>query len=234
MWRSINAIKTNCRVCSTEQMTVAAIVFDMDGVLVDTEHVWNEIKQAFTDEVGGTWLDEAQHRMMGMSSLEWSQYMATELKIAMTPAQINDGVVERLLARYETELEPIPGAVDAVRRVSKDVPIAIASSSNRSIIDAVIARLGIADCFTVTVSSEEVAAGKPSPDVYLEATRRLGIDATQCAAVEDSSNGLRAAAAAGMYVVAYPNAQYPPTQEAVDLARLVLTSLDELNVDKLV
>ena len=167
--------------------------------------------------------------MMGMSSTEWSRYMRDELGLADSPEQINDEVVRRMLVRYRKNLPLIDGAVAAVERLAAELRLAVASSSNRPLIEAVLEQAGIAERFETTVSSEEVARGKPAPDVYLEAARRLGVEATRCTAVEDSSNGLRAAAAAGMRVVALPNRRYPPEPDALALADVVLGSLDELS-----
>jgi HAD superfamily hydrolase (TIGR01509 family) len=166
--------------------------------------------------------------MMGMSSIEWSRYMHDELGLRESPEEINDEVVRRMLERYRSELPLLDGAVEAVRSLARSYPLAVASSSNRPLIDAVLETAGIARCFVATVSSEEVPRGKPSPDVYLEAARRLGVPAVDCAAVEDSANGIRSAKAAGMLVIAYPNEHYPPEAEALALADAVIGSLGEL------
>jgi HAD superfamily hydrolase (TIGR01509 family) len=207
---------------------IEAVVFDLDGVIVDSEQVWDDVREQLAKERGGRWHEGAQADMMGMSSPEWSAYMHDEIGLADTPQEINDEVVRRLLARYRESLPLIDGAVDAVRRVAPEFALGVASSSNRPIIDAVLATAGIADLFAVTVSSEEVARGKPAPDVYLEAARRLGVAPASCAAVEDSSNGLRSAHAAGMRVLALPNAHYPPAPDALALADVVLASPGEL------
>jgi HAD superfamily hydrolase (TIGR01509 family) len=154
--------------------------------------------------------------------------MHDELGIAQGPREINAEVVRRMLVRYEAELPLVEGAVDAVRALSASVPLAIASSSNRPLIDAVLAASGMAHCFAATVSSEEVARGKPSPDVYLEAAARLGIPPERCVAIEDSANGIRAAVRAQMSVIAYPNRRYPPDADALFLADAVIDSLAEL------
>jgi HAD superfamily hydrolase (TIGR01509 family) len=207
---------------------VAAVVFDMDGVIVDSEQVWDEVREELVADWSGRYSSEAQRAMMGMSSPEWSAYMHDELGLAQSPDEINDEVVRRMLERYRSDLPLLDGAVDAVRSLAGSYPLAVASSSNRPLIDAVLETAGIAQCFAATVSSEEVPRGKPSPDVYLEAARRLGVPAADCAAVEDSANGIRAARAAGMVVVAYPNAHYPPDDEALGLADVVVGELGEL------
>jgi HAD superfamily hydrolase (TIGR01509 family) len=206
----------------------AAVVFDMDGVLVETEEVWDAVRQQLVTERGGRWSPEAHTAMMGMSSPEWSRYLAQELGVPMTPEAINQEVVERISARYAAALPLHEGAVEVVRALAGRWPLGLASSSNRPVIDLVLELAGLADCFRATVSSEEVARGKPAPDVYLEAAARLGVAPATCVAVEDSASGLRSAAAAGMRVVAVPNRAYPPPPEVVGAADLVLGDLREL------
>jgi HAD superfamily hydrolase (TIGR01509 family) len=209
---------------------IHAVVFDMDGVLVDTEHLWDEVRERLTEDWGGRYTPEAQEAMMGMSSPEWSHYLHETVGLREQPEQINAEVVRRMLERYERDLPVIPGAQGAVRRLADaGLRLALASSSNRVLIDAVLQRLDLASSFTVTVSSEEVARGKPAPDVYLEAARRLEVEPPACAAVEDSASGIGAAHAAGMRVLAYPNRHYPPSADTLALADVVLDSLEELD-----
>ena len=166
--------------------------------------------------------------MMGMSSPEWSAYMAEQLGVPGTPEQINADIVERMLARYGASPPLIDGAVAAVRDVADRWPVAIASSSNVELIEVVLASAGLAAVVSETVSSEQVARGKPAPDVYLEAARRLGATPAGCAAVEDSHNGIRSAKAAGMLVFAIPNLHYPPGDDSLGAADVVLASITEL------
>jgi HAD superfamily hydrolase (TIGR01509 family) len=166
--------------------------------------------------------------MQGMSSVEWSRYMADELGVARDAETISHEVAEKVADEYRRELPLLPGAADAVRALGARWTLGLASSANRTLIDLVLAESGLAPCFAATVSSEEVARGKPAPDVYLEAAARLGVEPSACAAVEDSSNGLRAAAAAGMRVVAVPNRAYPPAADALALAAVVLDEIGEL------
>jgi HAD superfamily hydrolase (TIGR01509 family) len=210
---------------------IAAVVFDLDGVLVDSESVWDAARREVVARCGGRWRADATRAMMGMSSPEWSRYMHDQLDVPLEPEEINELVVASLLDQYRHRLPLLPGAVATVRRLADRWPLGLASSANRPVIDAVLERAGITDCFAVTVSGEEVAAGKPAPDVYLTAARRLGVDPAYAAAVEDSTNGLRAAAAAGMVVIASPNREYPPEPDALALAALVVESLDELTPD---
>lgn len=204
-------------------------MFDMDGVLVDSEHVWDEARESLARERGGRWHDGAQRDMMGMSSLEWSVYMHETIGLSEPPEEISDEVVRRLEAIYREKLPIYPGAVEAVERLATEWPLAVASSSNRPLIDLVLELSALERFFSATVSSEEVARGKPAPDVYEEAARRLGVDPKRCAAVEDSENGIRSAKAAGMRVIAIPNPRYPPGDGALTLADAVIRSITELD-----
>jgi HAD superfamily hydrolase (TIGR01509 family) len=212
---------------------IRAVVFDLDGVLVDSERLWDEVREQLARERGGRWHDRAQADMMGMSSTEWSRYMHDVIGLAESPAEINAEVVQRLLGRYRESLPLLPRAVEAVERLAAVWPLGLASSSNRPVIDAVLEQAGIAPYFRATVSSEEVEHGKPAPDVYLEAARRLDVDPAACAAVEDSRNGIRSARAAGMRVIAIPNPHYPPSEDVLALADVVCDSLDELTPERI-
>ena len=212
---------------------IEAVVFDMDGVLVDTEHLWDDVREALTEEWGGRYTLEAQEAMMGMSSHEWSRYLHETVGLREPPEVINDEVVRRMLERYETDLPVVPGGPEAVRPLAQaGFHLAVASSSNRPLIDAVLRRLGLTELFEATVSSEEVGRGKPAPDVYLEAARRLGVEPGDSVAIEDSASGIRAAHAAGMHVAAYPNRHYPPSDGVLGLADVMLGSLDELTPER--
>jgi len=195
-----------------------AVVLDLDGVLVDSEERWDEARRELVADRGGTWTDEATHAMLGMSSREWSVYVRDELGVAMEPDAISDAVVERLIAGYRRELPLLPGAVEAVRRLGEHWPLGLASSSNAPVIALVLERTGLDAVIRVWLSSEEVPRGKPAPDVYLEVARRLGVEPARCVAVEDSTNGIRSAHAAGMAVVAVPMRAFPPAPEALALA----------------
>jgi HAD superfamily hydrolase (TIGR01509 family) len=208
---------------------IEAVVFDLDGVLIDSEHVWDEVREELAHERGGRWHDRAQADMMGMSAPEWSLYMHDIIGLAESPEKIDAEVVKRMQARYAQKLPLVDGAVAAVRRLAGSFRLALASSSNRPIIDAVLAAAGLEDAFEVTVSSEEVPHGKPAPDVFLEAARRLAIAPERCAAIEDSRNGIRAAHAAGMCVIAIPNRRYPPPEDALAHADVRLGSIQELS-----
>lgn len=205
-----------------------AVVFDLDGVLLQSEEVWDTVRERYVRERGGRYDGEVQRAMMGMSAPEWSRYLHEEAGVPDDADTINRDVVERMLEAYRRELPLLPGAAEVVRRTAAEFPLALASSSNREVFETVLELAGLADCFRTTVSSEEVARGKPAPDVYLEAARRLGVAPERCAAIEDSHAGIRSAKAAGMRVVAIPNASYPPDEEALALADVTVATLDEL------
>src|SRR5438445_8827137 len=201
---------------------ISAVILDLDGVLLDSEQVWDEVREQLVEERGGRWHDQAQTEMMGMSSVEWSRYMRDELGVPDPPDEISAEVVRRLEEVYRKRLPLIDGAQEAVERLAARWPLGLASSSNRELIDLVLELSGLARFFRVTVSSEEVERGKPAPAVYLEARRGLGVPAGCCAAVEDSRNGIRAAKAAGMRVLAIPNPHFPPGEESLALADVTL------------
>jgi HAD superfamily hydrolase (TIGR01509 family) len=206
----------------------SAVIFDLDGVIMDSEQRWNGAKEALVRETGGRWRDEAPTVMMGMSSSEWAAYLRDDLGVPMDVDAISRDVVRRMEDGYREQLPLLPGAGDAVRSLADRWPLGLASSSNREIIDLVLELTGFADAFRVTVSSEEVERGKPAPDVYLEAARRLGAEPARCVAIEDSSNGLRSAGAARMTVIAVPNPHYPPDPDALALAAASVAIVGEV------
>ncbi len=210
-----------------------AVVFDLDGVIVDSEQVWDEVREEYVLETGGTYTASATRDMMGMSSVEWSRYMADELGVPGTPQEINDAIVARMLARYGEAPPLIDGAVAAVRMAAARWPLAVASSSNPELIEVVLRAAGLRELFPVAVSSQDVPRGKPAPDVYLEATRRLGVEPARCVAVEDSHNGIRSAKAAGLRVVAVPNPHFPPDEDALAAADVVVRTVAELTPELL-
>jgi HAD superfamily hydrolase (TIGR01509 family) len=210
---------------------IGAVVFDLDGVILQTEEVWDEVRGGYVVKRGGRYDDAAQRAMMGMSAPEWSRFLHEELGVPVTPEEISTDIVRLMEARYRERLPLISGAREAVERLARRWPLGLASSSNRPLIDAALELSGLDRFFTATVSSEEVARGKPAPDVYLDAARRLGIESERCAAIEDSHSGIRSAKAAAMRVIAIPNPSYPPDPEALATADAVLDSIEELTVE---
>ena len=203
-------------------------MFDMDGVLIDSEPVWEEVRREFVATRGGRWLPDTQDKMMGMSTGEWSAYMAEDLVGGLTAEEVASAVIDSMAARYAEHLPLMPSAVTSVQDLAAHWPLAVASSAPQSLIDVVLDVSGLRPSFRVALSSERVARGKPAPDIYLAVTDQLGIAPGKCAAVEDSSNGLRSAFAAGLAVIAVPHPKYPPAQDALDGAQVILTSLKDL------
>ena len=214
-----------------EAGVIEAVVFDLDGVLIDSEPVWEQVRRRVVAENGGHWDPDTQDRLMGMSTGEWSRYLSEDLDVALTPDEVAHTVVSAMAAAYREHLSLQPGAVDAVTRMSARWPVGLASSSPRSLIETVLEAASLRSSFAVAVSTEEVERGKPAPDVYLTVAERLGVRPRACAAVEDSSNGLRSAAAAGCQVIAMPHPKYPPAPDALASARRVLSGLAELTAD---
>ena len=210
---------------------IEAVVFDLDGVLIDSEPVWEQVRRRVVADHGGHWDPDTQDRLMGMSTGEWSRYLSEDLDVALTPDQVANTVIAAMADRYREHLPLLPGAVGAVTRIAERWPAGLASSSPRSLIETVLDASGLRATFAATVSTEEVARGKPAPDAYLTAAERLRVPPDACAAVEDSSNGLRSAAAAGLTVIAIPHEKYPPAPDALGKARLVLGGLDELTAE---
>ena len=203
-----------------------AVIFDLDGVLVDSERIWDEVRRAVVAEHGGTWRPEATRAMQGMSTPEWATYLVSTLGARLRPGEAASLVVKRMAERYAENPPLIEGAVDVVREVAKRWPVAIASSSPPLLIKGFLDVSGLP--IAVAVSSESVAVGKPAPDVYLHAAKLLGVAAADCAAVEDTTNGLKAALAAGMTVYAVPNPHFPPDPEVLNQVAAVVEKITDL------
>ncbi|MFE9694208.1 HAD family hydrolase [Micromonospora sp. NPDC005806] len=207
---------------------VDAVLFDLDGVIVDSEPVWEEVRRAYVAAHGGTWQPDTQRRLMGMSTGEWAAYLSVELGVDRTAEQVAAEVVAEMTRRYAERVPLIDDADAVVRRMAARWPLGLASSSPTALIAATLAATGLTDAFGATLSTEETARGKPAPDVWLAVAARLGVDPARCVAVEDSSNGVRSAAAAGARVVAVPHGSYPLDPDAEALAAVVLPSIDAL------
>jgi HAD superfamily hydrolase (TIGR01509 family) len=210
---------------------IAAVVFDLDGVLIDSEPVWERVRRELVAERGGKWAADAQRKLMGMSTQEWARYLGEDLGVGLPPAEVASLVIDRMAASYREHLPLLPGAVEAVRRLAARWPLGLASSAPAALIDTVLESSGLRPYFQVTMSTEQVPHGKPAPDIYLAVTSQMGYSAPDCTAIEDSSNGLRSAAAAGLRVIAIPRPQYPPDPDALAAANLVLPSLADLTPD---
>ena len=210
---------------------IEAVVSDLDGVLIDSEPVWEQVRRGLVAERGGHWAADAQKRLMGMSTPEWARYLSEDLGVGLPPDEVAALVTGRMAARYREHIPLLPGAADAVRRLAARWPLGLASSAPATLIQTVLETAGLRSSFQVTMSTEQVPHGKPAPDIYLAVVGRLGVTPASCAAVEDSSNGLRSAAAAGLHVIAIPRPEFPPDPDALAQASLVLPSLDALTPD---
>jgi HAD superfamily hydrolase (TIGR01509 family) len=211
---------------------IAAVAFDLDGTLIESERRWEQARREVAESAGGRWRDDAQPSMMGLSTPEWIAYMQSELGVELDAEGIRTGVLERLQASYRDQLPLIPGAADAVRRLGGRWPLAVASSSPRELIELVLELSRLEDCFAAVVSSAEVARGKPAPDVFLRACELLGVPAQRTVAIEDSGPGVDSAHAAGMPVVLIPGHEFPSPPEVLEAADLVLDSIEQLSVEK--
>jgi len=210
---------------------IEAVVFDLDGVLIDSEPVWEGVRRALVAERGGQWAPDAQRRLMGMSTPEWARYLSEDLGVGLPPDEVAAQVIDRMAASYREHLPLLPGAVEAVHRLAARWPLGLASSAPAVLIETVLAAAALRSYFSVTMSTEQVPRGKPAPDIYLAVAAKLGHVPAACAAVEDSSNGLRSAAAAGLHVIAVPHPKYPPDHDALAAASLVLSHLADLTPD---
>jgi HAD superfamily hydrolase (TIGR01509 family) len=214
------------------QVSVAAVVFDLDGVLVDTEPYWADAKREVTQAHGGRWRDSAPTEMLGMSGPEWSRYMHDELAVPLPPEQIRQEVVESMLRRIRAGVALLDGAREAVAALAERWPLGLASSADRPVIEAVLETTGLARFFKTTVSSDEAGRGKPAPDVYLAAAERLGVPPNEAVAIEDSTNGMRAAKAAGMGLIAIPIAHTPVDPDVLATADVVLEHIRDLTPEQ--
>jgi HAD superfamily hydrolase (TIGR01509 family) len=209
-----------------------AVIFDMDGVLVDSEIWWDDVRREWAAAHTRTWTTADRAAVMGANSEAWARIMRDRLGLPDIPtAEVVRDVVDGVVQRFATRGVPvIDGAVATVRRLETEFTLAVASSAHIDVIDAALAATGLRGAFRAIVSSDEVAHGKPAPDVYLEAARRIGVRPAACLVVEDSLNGVRSGRAAGMTVVLVPNAAVPPLPEAFELADLVLQRLADLDL----
>jgi HAD superfamily hydrolase (TIGR01509 family) len=207
---------------------IEAVIFDLDGVLIDSEPVWEQVRRQVVAEHGGHWADDAQRRLMGMSTPEWARYLSTDLGVGLPPDDVAKLVIDQMADHYRRHLPLMPGATEAVRRLADRWPLGLASSSPAALIDTVLRQASLSALFATTMSTEQVASGKPAPDIYLAVAAGLGIEPATGAAIEDSANGLRSASSAGLAVVAIPHPRYPPGPDALGLASVVLPGLADL------
>ena len=208
---------------------IDAVLFDLDGVLVDTEPWWHEVRVAWAAGHGRSWGMDDSHLCMGLNSREWSEVMRERAGVAEPRLAIEEAIVAALVARYASRPVPlVANAPAAAARIAARVPVAIASSGHPAVIRAAVDASGLASIFSTIVSSDDVPRGKPAPDVYLEAARRLGVSPARCLVIEDSRNGVLAGRAAGARVILVPNLSMPPGPGVAEMADAVLERLSDL------
>jgi len=212
-------------------MPIRAVIFDMDGVLIDSEPVWNRVRVKLAAEHGREWDEESQRACMGRATVDWAKVMLDRLPLNMTIPEVIDLVVNRMVEEYSRHLPLFPGALEAVRGMATNFAVALASGSMTTLINHVLKASGLEQVIPVVVLGDTIPRGKPAPDIYLEAARRLGVSPRDCVGVEDSASGLRALRAAGMKAIAVPSPEYPLLEEILALAHLRLPSLEALTVD---
>jgi HAD superfamily hydrolase (TIGR01509 family) len=212
-------------------MAIDTVIFDLDGVILETEQEWNDVRHEFAAAHGGRWDETDQPAVMGANSMQWAEYMRDQVGVPLPPGEIYKGVVDALRTRYTQHLPLIPGARETIVGLASKFRLGVASSSPVELIEHSLELAGLRHYFGALVSSDEVPKGKPAPDVYLEACRRLDTTPARAAAIEDSSNGLRAAAAAGLAVIAVPNSSFPPAPDALSLADIVVGSISHITGD---
>ncbi len=209
------------------------VVFDLDGLLVDSEPYWNKSRGSIARENGKEWTDKDHRLVNGVNSNEWAQYMIERLELKMTREQVIQEVVDRIASYYIEDTPFLPGAIEAVQMCAKHWQVAIGSGSHLKLIDIVVNNPRIKGCFDLIVSADTVAKGKPSPEIYLEVMKQAGVDATDSICFEDSAFGIQAAYLAGMYVIAVPKKDFPVPDEYLAMADLVIGSLEEVSYELL-
>lgn len=206
------------------------VIFDLDGTLIESEQIWRDVRRAVVVAHGGRWVDGAQEKMIGMRTTEWAHYMHDDLGVALAPQAIAEQVVNAVAQRLVKDVPILPGADEALKRLAAAFPLGLATSAARAVAQTALEATGWNKYFEVVVSADDVAHGKPAPDVYLRAIALMQAHPRQTAAVEDSSNGIRSAYAAQLAVIAIPNHAFPPDPQALALAKRVLTNIGELDV----
>ncbi|MEM7531312.1 MAG: HAD family phosphatase [Chloroflexota bacterium] len=212
---------------------IEGVIFDMDGLLVDSEPVWDRARAALAAQYGKSWTTADHHNVMGVSTAEWTEYMINHFGATMPPEEMQKLVIDQMVAMYNERIPFFPGAVELVQTVAANYPTGLASGSPRQLIDIVTGYEAFEGCFQVILSADEIGKGKPAPDVYLATAERMGIDPIKCACLEDSGFGILSGKAAGMMVIAVPDERFPPVDEYLAKADIVLGSLADFSLELL-
>ena len=211
-------------------MTIEAIIFDMDGLLVDSEPYWNEARRIMAAEAGVTWNEDDHQAVMGVSTPEWVMYMIERLGLKLPPTSVEERIISTMTDLYDQRIPFLPGAVEAVCLAAKHFTTALASGSPRSLIDKVTKSPVLNGSFDLILSGDQFAHGKPAPDIYLGAAEQLNLKPSQCLCLEDSGSGILAGYRAGMKVIAVPDPRFPPAAEDLAKASEVLPSLTQFSI----
>lgn len=206
-------------------MTIEAVIFDMDGLLVDSEPVWDEARAAMAAHYGQTWTQTDHFNVMGVNTDVWAAYMIKRLDLSLSPIAVRDEVIDQMVAMYRRQIPFRPFAVEAVQWAVGHYPTALASGSPRKLVDIVTQADELQGCFQEVLVADEVGTGKPDPAVYLETARRLGVAPEACVCLEDSANGVLSGHRARMFVINVPDPRYPLTTQQAGYADMVLESL---------
>ena len=212
-------------------MPIEAVIFDMDGVLVDSEIYWDKARVEFASDRGKSWTPALQRLAMGRSTMGWARVMQTQLALDESLDDIIAEMKARVIAQYEARMPTRPGALDAVARMSERYRVGLASGSPTEIIKAVLRITGLDQIFEVMVYGDELPRGKPAPDIYFEALKRLAVAPGRSLGIEDSANGLRSLKAAGMYAVAAPSPGYPLAADVLALADAHISTLEDFTIE---
>ena len=208
---------------------ISAVVFDMDGLLIDTEPLWFRARSELFQAYGLTWTEADQVKCMGVSTAAWTELMADRLDGRLAPAEITADIVNRMVAYYQAgEVELLPGAQAALELCRSNYPVGLASGSHKRLLAAAVEGMQWQSFFDEILSSDDCATGKPAPDVYLEVMRRLGVQPAETAVIEDATSGILAGYAAGARVIAVPNRHLPPPDEVLSKADVVIDTLESL------
>jgi len=214
-------------------MPIKAVIFDMDGVLVDSEVYWLKSREEFARDLGKVWTDADQRMAMGRSTIEWAHVMKERLALGWSLERIMDDVMARVMAHFEERLPTRPGAIEAVHLAASQYRVALASGSPTKIIQHVMQLTGLDQIFEFMVYGDDIPNGKPAPDIYIEAMRLLGVSPAESVGIEDSGNGLRSLKAAGMHIIAAPSPAFPLSDELLQLADVKIDSLEAFSLELL-
>jgi mannitol-1-/sugar-/sorbitol-6-/2-deoxyglucose-6-phosphatase len=212
-------------------LPIQAVVFDMDGVLIDSEGYWFEVRSEFAAARGKSWSMDDQYQAMGRSTRSWAEVMQKRLNLDMSLDDIIDDLRIRLLERYERHMPILPGAIEAVHLSASAYRVALASGSPTWVIQRVVQLTGLDKVFQAVIYGDDMVHGKPAPDIYLEAARRLDVLPRDSLGIEDSANGIRSLKAAGMVALAVPSPSFPLPDEIVKMVDLTLPSLEHFTLD---